>query len=83
MKRYLAPSLIAISVFLTCVGTLFIQDRSTFNWAIVTVGIVYAVVCFIFLLFQLYAFTQAHLNYHEEVEGIKYQVFDAEGVREE
>jgi hypothetical protein len=45
---------------------------------IITAG--YALICFAFLIFQLYAFVRAHTDYNEEVENIKYRVFEVEGI---
>ena len=75
---YKIPAFIAISVFVTCMSILFISEKDEMNQMIYMVSSVYALVCLLFLLFQLYAFVQAHTDYDEDIENVKYRVFEAE-----
>ncbi len=45
---------------------------------IMIVGMIYGSTCFMFLLFQIFAFVRSHVVYDEDVESIKMKVFDAE-----
>jgi len=59
---------------------LFTTERESLNQAIIIICSVYSLICFSFLLFQLYAFYKAHVEYDEKVENIKFKVFEAEGI---
>lgn len=74
-----APAgIIAILVFLLCMLILWVTQKGEMNTVIMAVSGIYGIICFSFLLFQLYAFVWAHTHYDEDVENIKYQVFEAE-----
>lgn len=80
LLRKLAPSLIAISVFITGMIFLFVHEKTTMNNKMMVICGLYSLVCLLFLFFQLYAFISVHLGYDEDLEKIKYQVFEAEGM---
>lgn len=79
-KKYLIPGFIAMGVFLTCMGFIFLGRGSALDNSIIIVSLFYGVICFAFLIFQMVAFVRAHYEYDEDVEKVKYDVFHAEGV---
>jgi hypothetical protein len=79
-KKYLLPSITALSVFVACLGFIFIAEYKIMDQVIFLVCLLYGLVCLLFLLFQLYAFYKAHTEYNEEIENAKYLVFEAEGI---
>ncbi len=80
MNRYLTPAITAIAVFMLCIAILIVEQKDNMNSVILYVCLGYAVVCLFFLIFQIFAFVKAHTDYDEEVEDVKYQVFEAEGI---
>ncbi len=80
MNRYLTPAIVSISVFMFCVSVLFIDQKDTMNSIVLYVCLGYALLCLAFLIFQIYAFIKAHVDYDEDVEMVKYKVFEAEGI---
>ena len=80
MKKIPAASFMAIGVFLVCMAFLFFPERNNMDNTILIVCGSYSLICLLFLFFQLYAFVKAHTEYHEEVEAIKYKVFEVEGI---
>jgi predicted ferric reductase len=80
MNRYLTPAITAIAVFILCISILFAEQKDTMSSVILYVCLSYALVCLLFLVFQIFAFVKAHTDYDEEVEDVKYQVFRAEGI---
>lgn len=79
-NQYKLPSYIAIGVFITCMLALFIPEAGNMNWTIFTICLIYGIVCVLFLIFQLFAFVKAHSEYDEDVEKVKYKVFEVEGI---
>ncbi len=77
-KVFRLPLLIAISVFSLSMVLLWATHVGEINQMIMVVGISYASVCFLFLVFQIYAFVHSHLVYDEDIEEVKMKVFDAE-----
>ena len=77
-KIFRIPLLIAISVFSLSMVLLWATHVGEINKTIMYVGITYASVCFLFLVFQIYAFVRSHLVYDEDIEEVKMKVFDAE-----
>jgi hypothetical protein len=77
-KMFRLPLLIAISVFSLSMVLLWATHVGEINRMVMVVGISYASVCFLFLVFQIWAFVRSHLVYDEDVEEIKMKVFDAE-----
>ncbi|MGB0452288.1 MAG: hypothetical protein ACPGJV_01135 [Bacteriovoracaceae bacterium] len=75
---YRIPFFIALTVFCTCVSIIYVTDKENMNASIYLVSGIYSFICLSFLLFQLYAFVKAHTDYDEDVEDIKYAVFEAE-----
>lgn len=80
MNKYLTPAITSISVFLLCISILFVEQRDTMSSIVLYVCLAYALVCILFLVFQVIAFIKAHTDYDEEVEDVKYDVFRAEGI---
>jgi len=80
MKRLPVASITSIGVFVVCMAFLFLPERANMDNTILLVCGGYGLVCLLFLFFQLYAFVKAHTEYHEEVEAIKYKVFEVEGI---
>jgi hypothetical protein len=72
------PLLIGIAVFSLSMVLLWATHVGEINQKIALVGVIYASVCFLFLLFQIAAFVRSHLYYDEDVEAIKMKVFDVE-----
>lgn len=79
-RKKLWPSFIAIGVFILGMIVLFIYEKSSINGMMLFICGIYALTCLLFLLFQMYAFIRAHIEYDEDVERIKYRVFEAEGM---
>lgn len=75
--KYL-PLLIGTCAFSFSMILLWFTQRHTLDHLMIYVGAGYALICFSFLLFQLYAFARAHLVYDEDVEDIKFKVFELE-----
>lgn len=80
MNRYLTPAITSIMVFILLIAILFVELESETDRIIMGVCFVYALMCFLFLIFQLFAFIKAHVDYDEETESIKYKVLQAEGI---
>lgn len=80
MNRYLTPAIISITVFLFCTSILFVEQKNTMDSVVLYVCLAYALLCLAFLIFQIYAFIKAHVEYDEDAELIKYRVFEAEGI---
>ena len=80
MNRYITPSITAITVFILCMAILLAEQKSTMDSVILYTCLGYALVCLLFLVFQMLAFVRAHTDYDEEAENVKYQVFHAEGI---
>lgn len=80
MKKSPIASITTIVVFLVLAGLLFYPEAKNMNTTILLVCGAYTLVCLLFLFFQLYAFVKAHTDYEEEVEAIKYKVFEVEGI---
>ena len=80
MNRHLTPAITSISVFLLCMAILFVEQKDTMTSIVLYVCLGYALVCLLFLIFQIFAFFKAHTDYDEEVEDVKYKVFKAEGI---
>ncbi len=80
LKKYPIASLTAIAVFIICLIALFLPNSGEMTGAGVIICAGYAIVCLLFLFFQLYAFVKSHTDYDEETESIKYRVFEAEGI---
>lgn len=80
MKMKLAPSLVSIGVFILGMGFLFLHEKASLNKMMFAICGAYSLICLLFLLFQLYAFAHVHMEYDEDVEKVKYQVFEAEGM---
>ncbi len=80
LKKYPISALTAIGVFIICLLGIFLPKGGEMNKTGIFICAGYALVCMAFLLFQLYAFVQAHTEYNEETEAIKYKVFEAEGI---
>ncbi len=80
MNKYITPSITAITVFILCMAILLVEQKDTMDGVILYTCLGYAVVCLLFLFFQMLAFVRAHADYDEEVERVKYQVFEAEGL---
>lgn len=78
MKKYRIPSFIALGVFIICLAVLLLGNTVTPTNIIYYVSLGYGVLCLAFLLFQLYAFAKAHTEYNEEIEDVKYIVFELE-----
>ena len=80
LRKYPIASLTAIAVFIICMVALFLPNSGemTSVGAIICAG--YAIVCLLFLFFQLYAFVKSHTEYDEATESIKYRVFEVEGI---
>lgn len=72
------PLLIAISVFSISMIFLWVFHYSDMNRSIILIGGSYAIMCFVFLVFQIVAFVRSHIVYDEDVEGIKLKVFEVE-----
>jgi peptidoglycan biosynthesis protein MviN/MurJ (putative lipid II flippase) len=79
-KKFLAPAFTALTVFVLSMIALFFEFYDDMNTMVLAICLGYAFLCLVFLIFQLYAFIRAHMDYDEEVEMVKYQVFDAEGM---
>jgi uncharacterized Tic20 family protein len=80
LKKYPIASLTAIGVFIILMLCLFLPKNGEMNSTGIMICLGYAVICFLFLLFQLYAFVLAHTDYDEATENIKYRVFEVEGI---
>ena len=80
MNRYLTPAITGIAVFIFCIAVLMVEQRSRMDRMVLYVCLAYAMVCLFFLIFQMIAFVKAHTDYNEEIEDVKYQVFEAEGI---
>lgn len=80
MNRYLTPAVTSIAVFMLCMAILFTEKKGQMDSIILYVCLGYAIVCLLFLIFQVVAFIKAHTHYDEEIEDIKYDVFRAEGI---
>ncbi len=78
---YRLPLLIAAAAFSLSMVLLWATHVGEINRTIMLVGISYASVCLVFLVFQVWAFVRSHLVYDEDVEGVKMKVFDAEKIR--
>lgn len=72
------PLLIATAVFSISMIFLWVVHYSEMNKSIIFIGGGYAIICFAFLIFQIFAFVRAHVIYDEDIEGIKMKVFDVE-----
>ncbi len=72
------PLIIAISAFSLSMVLLWATHVGEINRMIMVVGISYASICFLFLVFQIWAFVRSHLVYDEDIEEVKMKVFDAE-----
>jgi hypothetical protein len=72
------PLIIAISVFSISMVFLWAVHYSEMNKSIILIGGAYALMCFVFLVFQIVAFVRAHIIYDEDVESIKLKVFEVE-----
>lgn len=59
---------------------LFLPQYANLDNGLFIICIGYGLVCLFFLFFQLYAFVKVHTNYDEDIEKIKYQVFELEGI---
>jgi membrane-associated HD superfamily phosphohydrolase len=77
-KMYKLPLLIAISIFSISMIFLWVIHYSEMNKSIIIIGGGYALMCLVFLIFQIFAFVRAHIIYDEDVEGIKFKVFEVE-----
>lgn len=77
-RMFKLPLIIAVSVFSISMIFLWVVHYSEMNRSIVLIGGGYAVMCLVFLVFQIMAFVRAHIVYDEDVEGIKFKVFEAE-----
>lgn len=77
-KMFKVPLIIAISVFSISMIFLWVVHFSEMNKSIIIVGGGYAVMCFVFLVFQIVAFVRSHIVYDEDIEGIKLKVFEIE-----
>ncbi|MFP5384749.1 MAG: hypothetical protein ACLGHN_01630 [Bacteriovoracia bacterium] len=77
-KMYKVPLLIAISVFSVSMIFLWVFHYSEMNKSIIIIGGSYAIMCFVFLVFQIVAFVRSHIIYDEDVESIKLKVFEVE-----
>ncbi len=77
-KMFKVPLLIAISVFSVSMIFLWVVHFAEMNKSIIIIGGGYAVMCFVFLIFQIAAFVRSHVIYDEDVEGIKLKVFEVE-----
>ena len=77
-KMYKLPLIIAISVFSLSMVFLWVVHFAEMNKSIIIIGGGYALMCFVFLVFQIAAFVRAHVIYDEDVEGIKMRVFEVE-----
>lgn len=80
MKKYPVASLTAIAVFIICLLGIFLPEGGDMSGAGVVICAGYAIICLLFLIFQLYAFVRAHTDYDEATENIKYRVFEVEGI---
>jgi len=72
------PLIIGVAIFSLCMVLIWAGSAGQMNNAIAWTGGIYAVVCFLFLIFQIYAFLRTHLVYDEDVENVKFKVFEAE-----
>ena len=81
MNRYLTPAITAIAIFMLCMAILFVEQKNQMDSVILSVCLAYAVICLLFLIFQIIAFVKAHTDYDEEVENVKYKVFEAENIK--
>lgn len=81
MNRYLTPAIMAIAIFMLCIAILFVEQKNQMDGMILYVCLAYAVICLLFLIFQIIAFVKAHTDYDEEVENVKYKVFEAENIK--
>lgn len=77
-KMLKLPLIIAISVFSLSMVLLWVAHAGEINRSILLMGASYALLCFVFLIFQIGAFVRAHVVYDEDVEGIKMKVFEVE-----
>lgn len=77
-RLYRTPLFIAMGVFLTCMLVIWVLDSANLDSTILVVGVSYAVICFLFLVFQLVAFIRAHLSYDEDIENVKFKVLEIE-----
>lgn len=77
-RMFKVPLLIAISVFSISMIFLWVFHYSDMNRSIILIGGSYAIMCFVFLVFQIVAFVRSHIVYDEDVEGIKLKVFEVE-----
>ena len=77
-KIYRVPQIIAVAVFSISMIFLWVVHASEMNPSLVILGGGYALICFVFLIFQIIAFTRAHIVYDEDVEEIKMKVFEVE-----
>ena len=77
-KVYRLPLFIALGVFCVSMLFLWVGHIHEVNQVLAFVGASYALICFAFLVFQIYAFVKAHVDYNEDVEKVKYDVFRAE-----
>ena len=77
-KAYRLPLILAALVFSLSVIGLWVSYREQLNTSMALIGGGYAVLCFFFLLFQIFTFIKAHVDYDEDIELVKYDVFKAE-----
>ena len=75
---YKLPLLIGVSVFSISMIFLWVVHYSEMNKSIIIIGGGYALMCMMFLVFQIVAFVRAHIIYDEDIEGIKLKVFEVE-----
>lgn len=75
---YKLPLILGTSVFSLSMIGMWFMHAGEINSAMYIVGGIYAIICFIFLVFQIISFAWAHLYYDEDVEGVKFKVLEAE-----
>jgi hypothetical protein len=77
-KFFKLPLIISAMVFSFGMIVVWITHVGEINKVIAWIGAGYAAICFTFLLFQIYAFVQAHIFYDDDIENVKYKIFEAE-----
>ncbi len=75
---YKIPLIISIAVFSLSMVILWAFHFDELNRSMAIVGVCYALICFAFLIFQIFAFVRAHIHYDEDFESVKLKVFEAE-----
>jgi F0F1-type ATP synthase assembly protein I len=85
MRKHYTSLFISLGVFILCMLLLWIGGDPA-KGGDATLGYVaalYTIICFSFLVFQVYAFARAHIIYDQDIEEVKLQIFDLEGMSDE